>query len=369
MRIEAVDAYVLTVPLPTPWRIGTATMETASAVIVRVGTDAGIWGTGECLARLGAHATAAIVREVLAPVILQRDPLEIEAIWHAMVNVMRHRGHMRGYFMEAVSGVDIALWDIAGRALELPVYRVLFGVGRTTIPCYASSIFLSTPDEAVNQGRAIVARGFKAIKLKIGRGVEADVEVVAALRDGLGPHVAIMVDANGRYSLAEARRLARDFEQLGVHWFEEPLPADDIDGYAELRRTCRLMLAAGEAEFTAQGARALIERRLVDIIQPDVARAGGVTGCRKIANLAEAHNVAYQPHTGASSAVCIAASLHLAAALPNVTIYEHMVAEQPLQKIVHPDLPIPVNGQITLPEGSGLGVTLLPEVLERLGGD
>jgi D-galactarolactone cycloisomerase len=175
-----------------------------------------------------------------------------------------------------------------------------------------------------------------------------------------------MLDANGYYRADAAISLCRRVEDLDIAWLEEPLPADDLDGYRLLRRACPTMtIAAGEAEFTAQSALPFLQERLVDVIQPDVARAGGVTGCRRPASVASAMGVDYAPHTGASSGVCIAASLQVAGGLPEIRTFEHMVLEQPLQAVVR-GLPKPVQGRIDIPGGPGLGLDVDESLIRAL---
>lgn len=365
MRIDRVHCDILAAPVNPPWRISTAVMSEMYAAVIRLETDNGITGVGESLVRLAPGAVKAIVEEVLGPAVVGRDPFDIEGIWDDMYQLMRGRGHSRGYFIEAMSGIDIALWDILGKALGQPVYRLLAGHGRSKFPCYASSILLKDEAETVKEGEELVAQGYQALKLKIGRGIAEDSRVIEVLRRALGDSVALMVDANGAYRADEARLLARHLEEQGVYWFEEPLPPDDLSGYRSLRAATSLRLAAGESEFTAAGFRELLEGRLIDIVQPDVARAGGFTGCRRICYLAHAYNVAYAPHTGASGAICLTASLHLAAAMPNFLIYEHMYVSQPLQEILSRPLPQPQKGFLTAPEGPGLGIELDPSSLKR----
>lgn len=365
MKITEVASYLVAAQMPTPWKIGGYTIDKGYAVIVEIKTDEGIVGVGEALARLGAGAVKAVVDELLGPAIVGADPLDIEGLWTKMFNLMRLRGHTRGYFVEALSGIDMALWDIAGKSLGLPVHRLLFGCGRDEVPVYASSIFWGEPAAMAGTAERLVKKGYTAMKVKVGQGVEKDAECLSAIRRSVGPSVQLMVDANGAYGVADALRLGRHLEQYGILWFEEPIPADDCAGYAVLASRLDVPIAAGEAEFTAYGVREILEKG-VRIVQPDVARAGGITGTRQIAAVAEAFHVPYAPHTGASSAVCMAASLQLAAAAPNFIIYEHMVGDNPLARVLLTDpLPQPEGGSIPIPQGPGLGIAIDRAALEK----
>ena len=365
MRITRVTGTVVAAPMSKAWRIGHYTLDKGYAVIVEIETDEGVTGAGEALARLGASASKSLVDDPIGPALLGADPLNIEGLWRRLFNLMRFRGHTRGYFMEALSGVDIALWDLAGKVAGVPIHRLLYGCGRTELPVYASSIFWDAPPAMAAVAEELAARGFDAIKVKVGQGVEKDAECLKVIRRAVGPGVQLTVDANGAYGLSDAIRLAREMERLDVRWFEEPVPADDLAGYAGLAARTDIPVAAGEAEFSAYGVKELLTHG-VRVIQPDVGRAGGITESRRIAALAEAFHVPYAPHTGASSAVCMAASLQLAAAVPNFLVYEHMVGENPLARVLLTEpLPEPKNGVITVPQGPGLGISLDRKALEK----
>lgn len=357
LTIVAVEALVAEVRLEVPWEIATGPLETMYATVVRVELANGVVGWGECLVRQAPGATRAIVTELLAPTVLSMDAWDVEGIWQRMYRTMRYRGHSRGFFLEAVAGVDTAIWDALGRSLGQPVWRLLHGEGRRSVPCYASSVLLSEdPGVTAREAERLAADGWPAIKVKAGHGVDRDVRAVSMVRAAVGPDVDIMLDANGVYRADEAIVLSRKLVPLDIRWLEEPVPADDLYGYRKLAAAQPgVPLAGGEAEYVASGFLPFLEGGIYSVVQPDVARAGGITATRRIALLADAYNVPYAPHTGASAALCISASLHLAAALPNFTIHEHMYVHQPLQDLVGA-LPAPRNGVIDVPTGPGLGV-------------
>jgi L-alanine-DL-glutamate epimerase-like enolase superfamily enzyme len=359
VKITAVDVLELEAPVRPPWRIATATMTKMYATIVRLRSDEGITGLGECIVRLGPGATRAVIEEILSPIVLGRDPLDVEGIWDDMFASMRARGHSRGFLVEAMSGIDIALWDMLGKKLGLPVSRLLFGHGRPRLAVYASSVLLASPGEMARTAGKLAVEGYRAVKIKVGLTAQEDIARIEAVRAAVGGDVDIMLDANSGYDAPTAIQVAAAAERLGVYWLEEPVPPDDLPGYRRIRQaTTTMRLAAGESEFAVAGFRPFVEGSLLDVVQPDIARAGGFTGCRRVATLAHGYNVAFAPHTGASAAICIAASLQLAAAVPNFLVFEHMFLDNPLQEILTPPLPTPVNGTIDVPQRPGLGVEL-----------
>jgi L-alanine-DL-glutamate epimerase-like enolase superfamily enzyme len=370
MKITAVETLVLEAPLEKPWKISTFTLKSLTATAVRIVTDEGISGLGECIARLGAGVSAEVVHEILAPVILGKDPNDVEGIWEDMYRTMRARGHSRGFLLEAISGVDIALWDILGRAAGKPTWQVLAGHGRRSIPAYASSVLLDTPEVMAKESVKLVQAGYLAIKLKVGESVRADIPRIEAVREAVGPGIELMLDCNAGFDPTSAVVFGRAAERLGIYWIEEPVLADDLPGYARVRAALHdVRIAAGEGEFTSAGFRPFFEQGLLDVAQPDIARAGGFTGSRRIAALANAYNIAVAPHTGASGPICIAASMHLAAAIPNFLTFEDMYIYNPLKQILAKPLPEQADGHIMVPTAPGLGIEMDEEALVRFSRD
>jgi len=247
MKITEVKARVLCAPLSEPWRIARATMSRMYATLVFLKTDSGLVGIGECLTRLAPSALAAIVEETLAPLLWNRDPFEVERLWEEMYGVMRARGHSKGFMVEAISGVDIALWDLMGKALQQPVHRLLGCYSSAPLPAYASSILFKGKEAMVKEAEDLASSGFSAIKLKIGMGIEQDLENVRSLRRALGEKVELMVDANCGYDRRAALKVGRELQGQQVYWFEEPLPPEDLEGYAMLSQALDVPIAAGES--------------------------------------------------------------------------------------------------------------------------
>jgi len=370
VRIESVAAIPLVATLDQPQRTGVATYSTLGIALVEVRTDTGLVGYGECLARYSPRIWAAIVDDLLAPLVVGADPFDTERLWMRMFRDLRSfSGHSRGMLVEAIAGVDTALWDLKGKAMGVPVHALLGGATRTRLDAYASSIMQREPAAMEAEAAALVERGFRAIKIKVGVGVEQDERTVRAIRRTVGDRIDLMLDANGAYRAADAIALAQRVHDLRITWFEEPVVADDLEGYARVRAATAIPLAGGEAEFTRFGVRDLLARGLLDVLQPDVARSGGISETKKIADLASAHHVAYAPHVGFSGAVCVAATLHLAAVATNFLTYECIHTVNPLrERLAVQPIGGPehlVDGQIPIPDGPGLGLDLDPDALLR----
>ncbi|HEY1515496.1 MAG TPA: mandelate racemase/muconate lactonizing enzyme family protein [Solirubrobacteraceae bacterium] len=355
--VREVTAVVLRTEITPPWRTAAVTMTEMFVTAVRVRLADGTEGWGECCVRAAPNATKVIVDELLGPQIVGSDATEVEGLWQRMFESQRSRGHTRGFLMEAISGVDIALWDALGRSLRQPIHRLLHGISRRTLECYASSIFLGDPDAMIDEAVRLVNAGYSALKVKIGRDIHHDVRVIHGMRDVLGDAVEIMVDANGALHAHQALAVMDRLSDCRLAFFEEPIPMDDLTGYRKLAAAgFAIPIAAGEAEGAPGAFAPYVAERLIDIVQPDVGRTGGITASRKVANLADAFHVEWAPHTGASSGICIAASLQLAAAVPNLRIWEDMYTQQPLQELFVEQLPRQQEGMVSIPQAPGLGL-------------
>ena len=373
MKIASVTCTRLAATPPRPVQFSIGTFSTFYAAVVEVRTDDGLVGVGECIARRAPEVVATIVDRLLAPLLIGRDPWDVEGLWDEMLALLRRWGHSRGFVLEAMSGIDIALWDLLARSVGKPLYKFLGGAGRDRVRCYVSKVYFDEIPRMAEEARRLASQGHTAVKVQVGwpearGGHRADVRTVRAVREAVGPDVEVMVDANGAYDVGTAVRVGRQLEEFNLAWLEEPVPADDLDGYAHLHRSVRVPLAAGETEFGLYGFRDLIARGCVDILQPEVARIGGVTATRRLWALAHAHNLPVAPHTGFSGGVAHLASLHLAAATPNFYTYEYMGApsiQNPLRDIFTVPFPAPREGMIALPQGPGLGLDLDPQALMR----
>ena len=368
---EAVERPGSPVSMPYAEEVKEVVFGRYQTTVVKVHTDEGITGIGECISRLAPTATRDIV-ETIKPVLLGRDPRDVEVIWEMLYGIMMNRGHNKGFYIEAISGIDIALWDAMAKYEGVPLYKLLGGLHNNPLKCYASSIFMKEDlESSLEEARSYVEAGYDSLKVKIGEDPEQDIELVWAVRDTVGPDVRVMVDANCGYDVTTALRVGKKLEEADVYWFEEPITPDNLDGYRRLSDKLSVPIAAGETEFTRWGFRDLITKGGIGIVQPNVARTGGVTECKKIAALASAYHVPYAPHTGTSSLVCLAASLQLSAYLPNFLIYEYMRADwdeegNPLRtQLAQESFEDFRNGYLYVPDKPGIGMELNEEVVER----
>jgi len=363
MRIAKLETYVLEARLEKPIQFGIGPYGAFTATLVELTTDDGVTGVGECIARKAPRVTDTVLRDLLWPVIEGRDPRDAGGIWDDEFRQLRGWGHYRGFVQEAMSGVDQALWDIVAQAQGIPVYKALGGAGRDRVPVYASSVYIAELDTMQRETREQVAKGHVALKMKVGRtpelgGLRMDIESVRAVREAAGPAVELGIDVNSAYDAATAIRFCGAVERYDITFLEEPVYPDDIDGYEQIRRHTRIGLACGESEFGIFGFRELLRRRAVDIVQPDIARVGGFTGGMRLGALVHAHNVRYAPHTGFSCGVAQLASIHLAAAVPNLWKVEEMYIDNPLAEIFTEPLPKAAEGVVALPTRPGMGLTL-----------
>lgn len=381
-KIMKIETFALEVPLasldtppeslPYYQELKALVFGSYKSVIVKITLDNGLVGWGESMSRLSPKATASLINDVISPILIGSDPFDNEVLWDEMYATMRQRGHSKGYMIEAISGVDIAIWDLKGKIVGYPVYKLLGGRFRDKVQCYASSIRFKKPQDVVYEARSIIQEGFSQIKIKIGRGIEQDIEAIKLIRSEVGEDLIIMVDANSGYSVNDSIRIGRLLEKYNVYWFEEPTTPDNLPGYAKISETLDIPIAAGESEFTRFGFRDLIDIGKIDIIQPNVGRAGGFTEILKILAIASSHGIPYAPHTGSSSGITMAAELHLAFASSNFLTYEYMRTawsheqENPLKReLLATEIDKPVKGYISAPKNPGLGITVREDVIQK----
>jgi L-alanine-DL-glutamate epimerase-like enolase superfamily enzyme len=329
----------------------------AQSCLVKITAEDGTVGWGEGHAPLGPRATVAVVEDVLRPLLLGEDPLAIEMLWERMYGSMRLRGHIAGYLLEAIAGVDIALWDLAGKLVGLPVYRLLGGPFTTTLPCYASGVPGATVEARAASAERFIAAGYTAMKASIGRGsIDEDLAAVAALVEAVAGRADVLVDAHGAYASHNALAVGRELQRLGVRWLEDPLPPEDIEGYVALSAALELPIAAGETECTRWQFEERLRRKAVDVILPDICRAGGISEGRKIATVADLHNTKWAAHVSMGTAIHVAAAAHLAAASANFLVFEFSSTPNPIGDDLLTALLHPEGGFLQVPGGPGLGI-------------
>jgi L-alanine-DL-glutamate epimerase-like enolase superfamily enzyme len=370
VKIESVKATLLEATPEAGVTFGMGAFNTYSMVLVEVTGDDGHVGYGEAIARRGGQMTATAVNSLLADVLIGEQAHNIEGLWVAMVGQLRRWGHTAGVVMEAVSGVDCALWDLLGKAEGKAVWQLLAGAGRAQVPVYSSSVYIADTDTMVTQASEQQQAGFTRLKVKIGRpatdgGQDADLAALRAIRDAVGPEMVLVVDANGAYDAADAIRMGRKMEELDVRWFEEPVPADDLAGYERVHQMTSTPLARGETDFGMFTMREVINRRLIDVVQPDLGRCGGITGARHVWTLTYAANLALAPHTGFSGGLSQLAALHVSAAAPTLLCLEHMFIDNPLREIFVGGYPQAQEGHLQVPDAPGLGLDLDTDKVAR----
>jgi D-arabinonate dehydratase/D-galactarolactone cycloisomerase len=371
---QAVAAPELSTEYPTPIRRRYLYSQTIDTVIVRLTTDSGLVGYGEAKAPVAPQATKAIIDLLLADIVRGADPREVTVLWERMYAGMRVRGHRAGFYLEAMSGIDIALWDLAAQAAGVSIASLLGGVFRNPIRVYASGLPAldrhagsEALEALVHEAVRLRAEGYTGLKMALGKGIEGDLRSVRAVRDRLGDDFLIYTDAAGVYDRAQALKLGRELEALRVAWLEMPIPPEDVDGYGQLADALTLPIALDSLSSRYEVAE-FIRRRGLDVVQPDVCRAGGITECRRIAELADAFGLAFAPHVSIGSAVHVAATLHLAAAMPNTMTSEYWIGDNPIGNAWLKQPIEIVDGYVALPVGSGLGIALTPEALEPWAG-
>ncbi|KYH41215.1 MAG: hypothetical protein AYL33_004720, partial [Candidatus Bathyarchaeota archaeon B63] len=307
-----------------------------SIAIVTVETDEGIAGVGDAMTHSLYHEAALAVKVLiekgLRNLLLGENPADFRRLWWKMQQSEMYT-QQGGLALTAISAIDTALMDILGKKTNQPVCRILGGKQHSRIQVYASDIFdMRRPEKTIRLVKRLIDEKFKAIKLGyggFGLNVEESINMIREIRDTIGYDVTLMVDGPGSLSTSEAIKLGRKLERYEIFWWEEPLPRDDIDGYALLSKSLDMNIAAGEQLQTAYGFKEWIVRRAVDIIQPDVHMAGGLSECRRIGDLAEIWNIPLVPHSW-STGINFAAALHLVASLKKALFVEYRTLHTPL---------------------------------------
>lgn len=358
MKITGMRCTQVQIPLERPLRTAIHDIRSVGCVLVTLDTDEGLSGeaynftmNGACLDVLQAMI------ESLAPHVTGRDPHDVEAMWEAMWRDINFFGH-KGITLFAISTLDTACWDIIGKAAGAPLHK-LFGACRDAVDVYASGgLWLSLSiDELVEEARGFLAEGFHAMKIRVGKKrIGEDVERVAAVRAAIGPDVVLMADANQGFDASHAIRLGRRLEEFDLFWFEEPVPAWDLEGHAAVRAALDTPIASGETEYTRYGMRDMLRAGAADILMPDLQRIGGLTEMRRVAGLTAAHDVPLSPHIFSEQSLCIAGSA------PNCNYLEHM----PWFRSLYREQMQLVDGRVRMPQGDGLGFTFDPDAVDRM---
>ncbi len=375
MRITKVSAYALEHDLSETeqFAFSQSWSKKRTCLVCRIDTDDGITGWGEAFGPARIHKT--IIDHYYAQYLQGKDPFDTQVIWEQLYNMFRDNGQ-KGVTIQALSAVDIALWDIKGKAVGRPVFQMMGGSSRTRIEPYATGVYRrytkNEIGECTAEAASYINQGFRGVKVKVGFGEKYDVELVGSVREAIGPDAALMVDANHAYNATSAIRIGRLLEQFDLTWFEEPVPPEDLAGYQEVRAKLNVPIAGGEAEFTRYGLQHLIQNRCVDIVQPDCTITGGLSEFSKIATLCTMANVQCIPHVWGSG-IALMAGIHAAFSLPDfppslepATAYvEYDRTPNVFRERLATGVPEVTDGWICAPGRPGLGVEVDEGVIEE----
>jgi len=363
MRIDHIEVLNLRFEYPSErqFRYAGGICTARLTTLVRVHTDTGHVGTGAVYTHPGLATL--VIKGQFEPMLRGRDPRDVESLWREMYLLTRWYGR-KGAAHSALGALDIAFWDLRGQALGKPV-RELLGGGKSSVPAYASSLlWKDSVKELAQEAEGHLARGFRRMKMRLGRGEDYDVPAIQAVRRAIGPDNDFMADGSMRYTVAQARKVAAVLRENRAFWFEEPFEPEDIDSYAAMRGTVGVLLAAGENEFGLPGFRELIHRKTVDIVQADASRCGGITEAWLSARAAADAGLLFAPHTW-SDAVAVVANAHVVAAVPNgLTVEVDQTGNPFIEELLTEPLSIR-NGMLQLSDRPGLGITLNEKTVER----
>ncbi len=372
MKITEVQQYTVSQTLDEEFYFSQWHYSERTICLVKITTDEGLYGWGE------GYGPANVIKSAIdfyRPLLIGQDPLHQENLWRAMY--LRSLDYARrGIMLSALSALDIALWDLKGKILGQPVSVLLGGRKSEKVRAYATGLYFSEgdnlPQRLADEALSYKQAGFEAVKMKVGLGLEKDVRNVQAVREVLGPGVELMIDANHAFSLKEALQLARAVERYNIAWFEEPISPEDYENYSELRLRTSIPIAGGECEYLRPGFLNLFKNRCVDIAQPDICAAGGVTEVKKLMSMAQTFGVDIVPHSWGTG-IALSAGLHLMSNWDSIPgrlfepepLIELDRTENPLRdKLVTPAF-VPEEGRIKVPDTPGLGVDVNEEQLNK----
>ncbi len=377
MKIASIETFQLSAPLERPFGWSQGWIGHRSVGLVKVTTDDGIVGWGEGC----GGAAAAVVENELRPMLIGEDPTNRIGLWQKMFSMQYNANVAVGMAGSAISAVDTALWDITGKAFNQPVYQLLGGRVWDRVAVYATGLYYTEdefPTRLLDEARGYVEAGFKGMKTKVGGlPMDEDVRRVTALREAIGPDIKLMVDANQGYNATSAIRIGNRLADLDILWFEEPVNAQDIEGYLQVKSALPMAIAGGENLRTRYEFSQFLSRRAYDIAQPDVINVGGITEMRNVAMTANTNGIQVNPHVWGSP-VMIAASLHVASTIPPCPpsgnpepyVQEPVMEFDRTPSLIREGLMAQPfdqeDGFLKVPDGPGLGIEIDEEVMRRL---
>ncbi len=372
MKITHIESHHLSHSLEKPFESASMTFTSREHLLLEIHCDNGLIGWGECL---GNPIVNAAYIKAMTPLLIGKNALDIEPIWLNLYHTFRDQGQ-RGATLNAISGIDIALWDLAGKFHQCPVQQLMGGAFRQRIPAYATGGFRMIGEDRITSLLAEISEykqaGFEAVKIKIGFGVALDVASIRAVREFLGGDIELMIDANHGYDHIDAARVANQVADCDIAWFEEPVVPEALSSYHKLRTSQSIPLAGGETWHSRWGINEALKQNTVDILQPDVCGVGGLSEARKILTLCDVHGVRCVPHVWGTS-VALAASLHFHAIIPpNPTSpgsasprFEFDQTHNPFRASIVKQPFTLDNGYLNVPTGHGLGIEIVRDELEK----
>jgi len=370
MTITAINTHLLEQPLARPFESSAMRFSVRRHLLVEIECDNGLVGWGECLGNVDINAA---VVNAMSPHLIGRSALDIEPLWLELYNQFRDQGQ-RGATVNAISGIDIALWDLCGKYYAAPVYQLIGGAFRDRVPAYATGGFRQVGVDRIGsllqEVQGFLDAGFRAVKIKIGFGIALDIESIAAVRDLIGPDIRLMIDANHGYDAVAAARIIRLAAPFDIDWFEEPVVPEALGSYRRLRDLNSIPIAGGETWHTRWGIAEALHQGAVDILQPDVGGVGGLSEARKLLTLCDIHGVRCVPHIWGTD-IALAAGLHFHAIIPpsppafeaESAWLEFDQSDNPMRATLLKHPIEMVDGMVRIPSGPGLGIEVNRDAL------
>lgn len=331
--------------------------------VIKIETDTGIVGWGEAQSPVSPRTTQVIVEDLVRPLIMGRDPFDIEAIWTRNFGAMRERGHPTGFYIDAIGGTDIALWDIVGKATGMPVHKLAGGRYRDKIKLYAG-MGGTDPEKVADTAEEHVGYGYQALKLHLLLDAEGVAEIARAVRKRVGPEIMLLCDVHMRQSVTSATKLGRELEKLDFTWLESPLVPDDIPGAVALAESLDMAVAIGEWSRTRYEMREAFERRAYDIVMHDIARTG-ITEGHRIGTIADTYSIPVAPHVGGGGILSVASTVEYSASCSNFMIMEHSHHANTFKNAITAEEYAPSNGYFEVTDKPGLGIEIDQSLVEK----
>ncbi len=331
--------------------------------VIKIETDTGIVGWGEAQSPVSPRTTQVIIEDLVRPLIMRRDPFDIEAIWTRNFGAMRERGHPTGFYIDAIGGTDIALWDIVGKATGMPVHKLAGGRYRDKVKLYAG-MGGTDPEKVADTAEEHVGYGYQALKLHLLLDAEGVAEIARAVRKRVGPKIMLMCDVHMRQSVTSATKLGRELEKLDFTWLESPLVPDDIPGAVALAESLDMAVAIGEWSRTRYEMREAFERRAYDIVMHDIARTG-ITEGHRIGTIADTYSIPVAPHVGGGGILSVASTVEYSASCSNFMIMEHSHHANSFKNAITAENYEPSNGYFEVTDKPGLGIEIDQSLVEK----